>query len=153
MDKNQNQRKSEEVLLSGASLQDLLFLYMTHTWPPITFQHLEMQARRPFSPCSYVCVPLWACVHSSERITTITWRELYNCSLWSHFPQRTFWSFLFLFLPCLTCFNVKWLTLNHQALLLSNILQCIYFLHCLGKLFLDLENVFESGFYIMPGSF
>lgn len=80
----------------------------THTLPvpdprvtPITFQHFKMQSRSLFSHWSlshcvsahahtHVCV----CVRIPHVIATITWQELYNCSLWSHFPQRAFWSFL-----------------------------------------------------------
>lgn len=117
--KQKHQRKSEEVLLSGAQRSGPTFPVRDPRVTSRTFQHLKMQSRRLFSHWSlfvWVCVCMWVCVHSSLDIATITWQELYNYSLWSHFPQRPFWSFL-----CFLCVSLvlmlKWLTLNHPALL------------------------------------
>lgn len=77
MDKNKNQRKSEEVLLSGAQCSGpALPVHNPHV-TPIILQHLKMQSRRLFShwglfACVYVCVHVSTHAFLSGCIATIT---------------------------------------------------------------------------------
>lgn len=114
MDKNKNQRKSEEVLLSGAQCSGPALPVRNPHVTPIILQHLKMQSRRLFSHWSlFACV--WAHMRSSQAVSPPSLDKNYiiaACDLISlkeHF-EVAFPFFIFLFPLCITCLNV---TMTH----------------------------------------